>query len=113
MRIDADDLEFDENDLARDADGKEFTGEAVTLYPDGSISSLQEFLSGIPHGKEQEFFANGTLEFDGLWNNGRPVNPHRRWHENGQLAEQREYGPIGLARITRWDENGQLVSVEE
>ncbi|MBP89115.1 MAG: hypothetical protein CMJ64_20765 [Planctomycetaceae bacterium] len=92
----------------------------------------------VKTGKWNEWYANGTQEFSGAYDQGNPTGEHTFWHENGQkmlvgsyregLADGRwtQWHPTGMkqeegsyvagvksGRWTSWGEDGQVASVQD
>jgi antitoxin component YwqK of YwqJK toxin-antitoxin module len=110
MRINWDQMTYDSGDYALGPDGNPVTGEIVSLWPDGTIHELQEFVDGMAHGRAIEYFEDGSVASEAIWQGGRRAGVHRSWHSNGRLAEELEFNQRGdLVRVTKWDEHGRLI----
>lgn len=89
--------------------GMPFTGE-VTEYAGESLISLDEYVDGVRHGKDQEWYPDGTLRSAGQSKKGRPTGTSKEWHPNGTIATEKVFSEDGLTLLSdkTWDESGHL-----
>jgi hypothetical protein len=64
-----------------------FTGTQVIDNPDGEHGTIQ-FVDGWKEGREQIYYADGTLEKDYTFHHGKPTGTCRSWHDNGKLEHE-------------------------
>ena len=111
MRVDLDDPDTDVDIGQRYTyRGQPFTGELYETDGSGRMVTLFGVRDGIPDGPHREWFPDGTPKVEIMVVNGRAQGTSRRWHDNGRLAEEREFDDDGgLTRIRRWAEDGSLL----
>lgn len=113
MRVNIDDTDFDD-DLRYFYDGEPFTGEAVETHPNGQVINLITFRNGVEHGPQLGWYPDGSRRSETNVVNGNPVGISRRWHRNGQLAEEGEFDEHGtMTGFCRWDEEGSPIPVPQ
>jgi antitoxin component YwqK of YwqJK toxin-antitoxin module len=109
MRIDIDDVDFDDGVHYR-YNGELVTGEVVETDRDGNLIELTPVVDGRPNGVERAWYADGTLRVETTVVNGNATGTSRKWHPNGRLAEERDFDRSGgLVAIRLWDEDGTPV----
>lgn len=109
MRIDIDDVDFDDGVNYR-YNGQLLTGEVVETDRDGNVIELTPVVDGRPNGVERAWYPDGTRRVETTVADGAATGISRQWHPNGQLAEERDFDERGdLVAIRLWDENGTPV----
>ncbi len=86
-----------------------FSGTQQLGSPDAEHGRI-EFVDGWKEGREQLWYADGTLEKDYTYRHGQPTGKCRSWHEDGKL--EREWiidEAAGTASYKEWSRNGALV----
>ena len=103
--------------------GKQVKSEIVCLAAKSTLKAPDDFWATtlakyVPEGKDERhgaiktWFANGQLEQEGQYQNGKKSGLFKFWHENGQLASTGEYRddqPVG--EWVWYYQNGQKSSV--
>lgn len=108
IRVEEDDLDWDDNNLPSH-EGEPFTGESVETMPDGRLLSLTTYVEGLDEGPFRVWSGDGVLVVEGTSHLGRPVGVQREWYKNGAPKVEREYGEQGdLLRYRAWDEDGAV-----
>jgi antitoxin component YwqK of YwqJK toxin-antitoxin module len=108
LRVQEDDLEWDDNNLPS-YQGEPFTGESVETMPDGRLLSLTTYVDGLDEGPFRVWSGDGVLVVEGTSRRGRPVGVSREWYPNGAPKIEREYSEQGeLLRYRSWDEDGTV-----
>ncbi|WP_175543588.1 toxin-antitoxin system YwqK family antitoxin [Micromonospora pattaloongensis] len=86
------------------------TGEVAEHDGNGKTVALISYQGGFKHGREQRYFPDGTLRYQGEWTHGRGVGVHQAWYASGQLKEERHYSETGrLIQVRRWAEDGTAI----
>ncbi|MFE3187223.1 toxin-antitoxin system YwqK family antitoxin [Streptomyces violascens] len=80
-------------------EGKLFTGEVEEDADNGHTELLGTYFMGIEHGRQQEWWPDGTKRAEGVTRLGAAVGEWRYWHANGQPSE-----------VVVFDENGREMS---
>ncbi|MFD8148649.1 toxin-antitoxin system YwqK family antitoxin [Streptomyces sp. NPDC059708] len=80
-------------------EGQLFTGEVEEHADNGHTELLGTYFLGIEHGRQQEWWPDGTKRAEGVTNMGAAVGEWRYWHANGRLSE-----------LVVFDENGREMS---
>ncbi len=62
-----------------------YTGRALDLYDNGTVSLEGEFREGLAHGEEVWFFENGNRNSLVTFEDGQRHGPHQVWYESGEL----------------------------
>jgi FKBP-type peptidyl-prolyl cis-trans isomerase len=58
----------------------------------------------------QEFWGNGGLKYEGLWNGELRVGKHKWWHENGEKSCEVNFSATGKPeKIFTWNEQGEII----
>ena len=109
-RIDLGSMDYEiGDDLRLEYNGEPFTGEAVETAG-GMVIAQAFYVDGIRHGTIKQWWANGNLRSDGEVFHGTPKGVHKKWHFNGQLAQETEFSEEGEILSRRsWDELGNPV----
>jgi antitoxin component YwqK of YwqJK toxin-antitoxin module len=82
--------------------GELYTGEAVEFGPNGKIVGLWTIENGLKDGPQKGWYADGTLESEGVSRRGLPIGQWRDWHPNGKLKT-----------LSLFNDSGELLSVRE
>jgi antitoxin component YwqK of YwqJK toxin-antitoxin module len=109
VRINVDDLDWDEHQRAVTDDGP-ITGEVVEYDEAGHLLALIHYKDGFKSGLEKSYYPDGSIEFEGEWDWGHGVGVHRRWYPTGQLKAERIYNERGLLAVHRYAEDGTLLN---
>lgn len=107
-RIDTrlDDVEWDDT-MTLLHNGEPVTGEVVETTVDGFLLSSDHYVAGILEGPTREWWTGGPLKSEGTARGGRLVGSYREWHDNGNLALEKEFDQHGLVvSERRFDEHG-------
>jgi antitoxin component YwqK of YwqJK toxin-antitoxin module len=90
-------------------DGKPFTGIGYYLDDDeGWVEGEIGYVDGLESGYKREWSGPDQLIYEGRIYAGSLHGKERRWHDDGQLAEEGDY-EFGVAiREKHWDEDGNL-----
>ncbi|AYG78188.1 hypothetical protein DWB77_00295 [Streptomyces hundungensis] len=67
--------------------GELFTGEVEEVADNGHTELLGTYCSGIEHGRQQEWWPDGTKRAEGVAITGAAVGEWRYWHANGRPSE--------------------------
>ncbi|WP_189382337.1 toxin-antitoxin system YwqK family antitoxin [Streptosporangium nondiastaticum] len=90
-------------------EGGLLTGEVEERTDTGQIELLSTYFQGVEHGRQQEWWPDGTKRADGVTRLGSPVGEWRYWHANGQLAELVVFDDNGREMTRRrWSTAGEL-----
>ncbi|MEU8548170.1 hypothetical protein AB0C81_14475 [Streptomyces roseoverticillatus] len=91
-------------------DGELFTGEVEELADNGRTELLGTYFSGIEHGRQQEWWPDGTKRAEGVTNMGAAVGEWRYWHANGRPSEVVVFDENGREMTRqRWNAVGELI----
>ncbi|TSA35372.1 MAG: hypothetical protein D4R64_09890 [Porphyromonadaceae bacterium] len=103
--------EYDENNIVI-AKGEFIDGleEGPWLYQSGDNTEKGSFKAGLKDGVWKEFYANGTLKFEGGYVQGSPNGKHKLYYENAKIKEE-QYYRMGQKDKTWWvfDPDGNVV----
>lgn len=107
LRIDANDLEFDENDVCR-LNGELFSGVAFEINSNGAIRSETTYVGGCQDGLARHWDRDGQLRSEGTYYGSSDHGVLREWYPDGRLQAEIlvEFGAIISER--RFDEDGNL-----
>ncbi|MFI0739640.1 toxin-antitoxin system YwqK family antitoxin [Streptomyces sp. NPDC021100] len=90
-------------------EGELFTGEVEELADDGRTLLLGTYYLGIEHGRQQEWWPDGTKRADGVTIMGAAVGEWRYWHANGRLSELVVFDENGREMTRkRWNALGEV-----
>lgn len=90
-------------------EGELFTGEVEDLADNGRTVLLGTYSSGIEHGRQQEWWPDGTKRADGVTVMGAAVGEWRYWHANGRLSELAIFDEHGREMSRkRWNAMGEV-----
>jgi len=94
--------EYDENGIVI-AKGEFIEGleEGPWLYQSGDNTEKGSYKAGLKDGIWQEFYADGTLKFEGAFVQGSPNGKHKLYYENGKIKEE-QYYRMGQKERTWW-----------
>ncbi|GAA2716335.1 hypothetical protein GCM10010315_27190 [Streptomyces luteosporeus] len=68
------------------------------------------YCSGIEHGRQQEWWPDGTKRAEGVTIMGAAVGEWRYWHANGRPSEVVvSMRTVGRCREKRWNAVGELI----
>lgn len=107
-RIDTrlDDVEWDDA-MTLLHNGEPVTGDVVETTVDGFVLSSDHYVDGVLDGPTREWWAGGALRAEGTAHEGKLVGTYREWHDNGNLALEREFDRHGtVVAERRFDEHG-------
>ena len=108
-------------DITRDSDGNismiEYFSTASkrinltkleTYHPNGQISTLESFSSGIKNGFYQEFYDNGNMKLKGQYENGDKSGLWTEYYADGGVMRMYYSNKNGKnGSINEWFENGE------
>ncbi|MBC2874759.1 MULTISPECIES: toxin-antitoxin system YwqK family antitoxin [Streptomyces] len=90
-------------------EGELFTGEVEELADNGHTLSLGTYFQGIEHGRQQEWWPDGTKRAEGVTVMGAAVGEWRYWHANGRLSELVVLDENGREKTRkRWNALGEV-----
>ncbi|WNM18060.1 toxin-antitoxin system YwqK family antitoxin [Flavobacterium capsici] len=96
---------FWKSTLLLNHDKQKFTGNIITYFANGEISHFSNHKNGIFNGKFYDKYANGNLQFQGIYINGE-AGKYEHYYENGKL----HYINDPKNKIHKeWDEKGNLI----
>ncbi|MFC4517880.1 toxin-antitoxin system YwqK family antitoxin [Streptomyces ehimensis] len=91
-------------------EGELFTGEVEELADNGHTLLLGTYFSGIEHGRQQEWWPDGTKRAEGVTTMGAAVGEWRYWHANGRLSELVVLDENGREMTRkRWNATGEVM----
>lgn len=65
-------------------EGKNFIeGKQTTYFKNGQPASIIYFYNNLPNGPFKEYYSNGALKTDAMWNKGEPAEQHITYYTNG------------------------------
>jgi hypothetical protein len=109
MRIDENDVEFDEDDQPL-VHGELFTGTVVGRLQDGSVATEVNYEKGLRHGPTRFYYESGQLQEEQNYSHGAFDGASRAWYPTGVLKHEFIYGsepyPNTLLSRRTWAENG-------
>ena len=105
--VNEEELTFDEDDGTARYDGQRFTGRSVEVAEDGTRLE-QEYDRGYKHGCYRVHAPDGMLLVESHYKFGAAHGLHRRWHRNGQLAEERMAEEAFIVWERHWDPEGNV-----
>ncbi|MGW2601359.1 toxin-antitoxin system YwqK family antitoxin [Streptomyces klenkii] len=109
MRIKGDQTYLDEYGRTCHA-GELFTGEVEDVADNGHTELLGTYCSGIEHGRQQEWWPDGTKRAEGVTIMGAAVGEWRYWHANGRPSEVVVFDENGREMSRkRWNAVGELI----
>lgn len=108
MRIDLEQLEFDEDMCT--LDGLPYSGSAYANYPDGTLERELSFEVGLKNGPCKVFFPNGQLGRQWNANRGAAHGEVREWYSSGQLKSVGNYEFGVELSYDEWDANGSQIA---
>ena len=80
---------------------KPFTGKSETHYPNGQIAVSNQWRNGVPHGKQAEWYENGSKKLESTYADGE-LKSHREWDEAGELIARIEVDGDTLSGRNIW-----------
>jgi len=81
-------------------------------YANGQIKKLGKYLMGMRQGEWKHFFEDGTLAFQGTFNNGVGIGIHRHFFHNGKNRKIRTYENSSPTDFTiTYNSNGDTASL--
>lgn len=88
--------------------GKPFTGDAITYYPDGKKSKMESFHKGMRHGYLKQWFPSGILSFDSNYIHGYKNGETKSWWRTGKLRSLAHYqnGKVH-GEVKQWYASGE------
>ncbi|AUG76249.1 hypothetical protein CFP65_1350 [Kitasatospora sp. MMS16-BH015] len=91
-------------------EGEPFTGEVEEHADNGRTELLGTYFWGIEHGRQQEWWPDGTKRAEGVANMGAAVGEWRYWHANGRLSEVVVFDENGWEMTRkRWNAAGEVI----
>ena len=75
--------------------GIKYSGDCISYYPDGTITSKRSYYEGLDNGKWEFFHPNGNLETVGNYYQGVRIGQWSYFFENGSI-KQKSYYKDGL-----------------
>lgn len=86
------------------------TGKWKRYWPDGKPRSEINYVKGFPKGEYTIYWRNGLPEEQGTWDLDRNTGTFKRWHQNGNLAQDFIFDDYGMRDGVQryYHENGQL-----
>lgn len=107
-------VEFDELEVVDSSvhhhDGAPFTGIAYETALAGWLTEEMTFVEGIQTGVAREFDREGKVIVEEHYLSGKLHGQRKKWHPNGQLANDEKYEFGTLVAANRWDEKGAPLS---
>lgn len=92
-----------------------FTGVLYAKYPNGQLSSCQEFVNGVGQGSWINYYENGNYKEVGTYEQNLVQGPIQKFHPNGRLQAEGRYKDWRI-RVGTWkyyDEQGRLLKMED
>ena len=68
-----------------------YTGKCKTMFPDGSIRSLQEYYRGKDDGEWVFYFEDGQIQTKGTLDKGKRIGKWDYYYPNGNLKQISHY----------------------
>ena len=110
--IDVELLEFDD-DLAS-LNGMPYTGLVISTYADGCRESLGQYLNGLPHGLNEEWYPNGALFQRWIAIRGAGSSESWTWYPDGTQRSYRRNGADGMpVELRGWNEKGVQIDAAD
>ncbi len=86
----------------------------INYYENGQIKTSSDKIDDDFHGPYLEFYEDGTKKEETTYNNFYKIGLSKKWHPNGQLESEEEYGPYeklnGFKRTFNY--KGELIKEE-
>jgi len=113
MRVNYDDLDYSDDQLVCQYQGKPFTGVAYETDAQGRLISEVPHQNGFRHGVVREWFPSGQLQSEVAYQRGGAHGVSKSWYENGRMESETVY-ELGIqTRKREWDREGKLTSESE
>jgi len=67
--------------------GIKYSGDCISYYPEGTISSKRSYDKGLDNGRWEFYHPNGTLETEGSYERGARIGKWSYFYENGSIKQ--------------------------
>lgn len=108
-----DDLDYDEAGWLLLYEGKPFSGVAIDYYEDGAIYWQSQYLNGLKHGWNREWYPTGILKMENwrLGEAGHGITKH--YFPDGKIKSHEELEFGFEVSYIEWDEAGKVIERRE
>ena len=90
--------------------GKLYTGECDSYFPNGKLNSKQSYKNGKDDGEWVFYFSNGNLKTKGFFKEGIRIGDWEYYYENGQLWKEAHYVDGNKSGVWKtFNESGLLI----